>query len=340
MNAQLNLEQSLDIRTLAGMLKMNSLDSFMNVGSLLKGKRIVFTCNDRIRVPIGGWDKSIPRENEIPINLITPVREPTVVSGVDSSCLKIAETGDGTIYAIKCGLVFCLSLEVVLHFRIGPLLLYLTEDSLASTELDSKLVKVVCYDSEMAKRMIRINTERLIQYELSKILRNSLILVDGALKASAFENRQYSLSKIMENCVFHKNSLLGIGKSTKFKILDAVSGKLRSFKEPGLIDVGFIIKGLVRNTFGYNTMVKFAKNTSIMRADIVANGMRDAILSLGRIMANDALPSGYPECLSMAHHISCFSNTEMSSIRAHILKNYDVIELPSHDLRKEFLGLR
>ena len=338
MNAQLNLEQNLDIKTLVSMLKMNSLDSFMKIGGPLNGRDIIFTTNDSVRFPIGGWDKNMSNQNEIPVNKIVPVHESMMVSGVDSTCLKIAETADGSIYAIKCGLVFCLSLDIVLHFRIGPLLLYLTDDSLRSSELDSRLLKVVSYDSEMARRMIRINMERLIQYELSKILHNSVILVDGALKASIFENRQYNLSKITENCLLNRNILIGLAKSTKFKILDKVSIGLRSFNDPGLIDVGFIIKSLVRNSLGYNTMVKFAKNTLIMRADIVASSISDATFSLGKIMGNDPLPSGYPESLSIAHHISSFSSSEISGIKVHLLKKYNVAELPAHNPRQELLG--
>lgn len=338
MNAQLNLEQNLNIKTLVSMLKMTSLESFMNISSPLNGKNIIFTSNDCVRFPIGGWDKNMSKENEIPVNRITPVHEATVVSGLDSSCLKIAETEDGSIYAIKCGLVFCLSLDIVLHFRIGPLLLYLTDDSLRSSKLDSRLLKAVSYDSEMARRMIRINMERLIQYELSEILHNSIILVDGTLKASVFENRHYNLSKITENCILNRNILLGLGKSTKFKILDKVSMGLRSFEDPGLIDVGFIIKSLVRDSLGYNTMVKFAKNTPSMRADIVANSISDAIFSLGKIMGNDPLASGYPESLSMAHHISSFSSSEISGIKVHLLKKYNVVELPAHNPRQELLG--
>jgi hypothetical protein len=338
MNAQLNLAQNLDIKTLVSMLKMNSLDSFMNMGGPLNGRDIIFTTNDSVRFPIGGWDKNMSNQNEIPVKKIVPVHESTMVSGIDSTCLKIAETADGSIYAIKCGLVFCLSLDIVLHFRIGPLLVYLTDDSLRSSELDSRLLKVVSYDSEMARRMIRINMERLIQYELSKILHNSVILVDGALKASIFENRQYNLSKITENCLLNRNILIGLAKSTKFKILDKVSIGLRSFKDPGLIDVGFIIKSLVRNSLGYNTMVKFAKNTLIMRADIVASSISDATFSLGKIMGNDPLPSGYPESLSMAHHISSFSSSEISGIKVHLLKKYNVVELPAQNPRQELLG--
>ncbi|HEX9317977.1 MAG TPA: hypothetical protein VF884_03480 [Nitrososphaeraceae archaeon] len=337
MNAQLNLHQSVDVKDLANMLKITSLESFLNIGELLKGKNIVFTPNDRTRVPINGWKKEY-QDNNFPLRAIAIVSNPTIVTGIDSSCIKIAETEEGTIYAIKCGIVFCISFEIVLHFKIGPLLLYLTEASLSDSELDSRLVKIVSFDSDVARRMIRINTERLIQFELAKILHDSVILVDGILKVSPFENRNYNLKRIIENCVLHNNSIVGIGKSTKFKILDTVSGNLRKLNGPGVLDVSLIVKSLVRNVLGFNTLVKFAENTLMLRADIVEKDIYDVANSLGKILGNDPIPSGYPECLSLAHHISCFSNTEIAGIRGHILRNYDVVELASQDVRTNLLG--
>jgi len=338
MNTQLNLEQNLNIKSLVSLLKINSIDSFMNSDNLAKGRNIIFTSNDNLRFPINGWANNVLEEAEIPVKRILPEYEPTIVSGIDSSCLKIAETQDGSIYAIKCGLVFCMSLDTVMHFTIGPLLLYITDESLKSSELDGRLLKAVSYDSEMARRLIRINMERLIQNKLSKILHNSIILVDGALNSSIFENRQHNLNKIAENCVLNRNVIIGIGKCTKFKILDKVSFGLRSLHDPGLIDVGFIIKSLVRNSLGFNTMVKFAKRAPIMRLDIITSTISDAIFTLGKIIGNDPLPSGYPESLSMAHHISSFSSSEISSIKVHLLKKYNLVELPSHNVRKTLLG--
>jgi hypothetical protein len=338
MNTQLNLEQSLNIKSIVSLLKIDSIDSFKNSDFLLDGRNIIFTSNDDLRSPVDGWYTNTYRETELPVNRILPVHESTIVSGVDSSCLKIAETEDGSLYAIKCGLVFCTSLDIVLHLRIGPLLLYLTNESLRSSELDGRLLKAVSYDTGMASRMIRINMERLIQYRLSKILHNSIILVDGALKTSIFEDRQYNLSKIAENCVLNRNVIMGLGKSTRFKILDKVSFGLKRFNDSGLIDVGFIIKSLVRNTLGFNTMVKFAKDVPVLRADIITSNISDAIFALGKVIGNDPLHSGYPESLSMAHHISSFSSSEITGIKVHLLRNYNVVELPSHNPRKTLLG--
>lgn len=337
MTAQLNLEKGLDSKVLNGISKMTSLGAFIKKTDSLRGKDIIFATDSKARVPINGWGKESLQDNFF-LNPIIPVTRPTIITGIDSSCVKIAETDEGIVYAIKCGVVFCTSHEAVLHFRVGPLLLYLSEESLSGLDIDARVAKVILFDSEAAKRMIRINAERLIQFELSKILNDAIILVDGSLKNSVFENRHYDLSKIIENCVFKNNTLIGIGKTTRFRVLDKISGNLRGFKGPGVVDVSLIIQSLVRSTRGLNTMVKFSEYGLILRADVIETNLRNVVNSLGKIIGNDSTPLGYPECLSMAHHISVFSNSELSCVKGHILKNYHVIELPSHDVRRNLLG--
>src|SRR4249919_3918798 len=117
MNAQLNLQQHMDSKLLGSLLEMSPLDSFLSVGAL-RGKNVVFTSDDKSLVPLGRWKNDIHAFSEVPINPIPVSKEPSIVCGTDSSCIKIAETEDGTLYAIKCGVVFCLSKQVVLHLRI------------------------------------------------------------------------------------------------------------------------------------------------------------------------------------------------------------------------------
>ena len=91
---------------------MSPLDSFLSVGGALRGKNVVFTSDDKSLVPLGRWKNDIHAFSEVPINPIPASKEPSIVCGTDSSCIKIAETEDGTLYAVKCGVVFCLSMQV------------------------------------------------------------------------------------------------------------------------------------------------------------------------------------------------------------------------------------
>ena len=337
MNAQLNT-QDFGLRNMQKILDFSSVDTFIKIENL-RGKKIIFTPDDKFLVPSGGWGSSNPIYDSIVINQIHPSNESCMVAGVDSSCIKIGETEDGILYAAKCGIAISMSSQIVMHFRIGPVIFYLTEGTLQNSDLDRRLVKVLLFDVDTAKRMIRTNIERSVQYELSKILQNSIILVDGSLKSSQYESRYCNYAKVLENCALRSNSLVGLSKCSKLKILDKVSQNLRTFKNPGTMDVSFIIKSMVKNSIGNNTLIKLSSNGLIFRADVVSGFNKDYVATFGILLGNDSAPSGYPECLRLAHHVSCFSTTEVSGLRGHIINNYDVKELYTEDVRRNILGL-
>ena len=96
---------------------------------------------------------------------------------------------------------------------------YLSEDTLRHSEIDHRIAKLVLLDSESAKKLIRIRVERAIQLELSHHFSGSILLVDGSLRSSVFEHRKHTLKKVVENCSLYKNTIVGLSKSTKIRIV-------------------------------------------------------------------------------------------------------------------------
>jgi hypothetical protein len=151
--------------------------------------------------------------------------------------------------------------------------------------------------------------------ELSSHFTKSIILIDGSLKSSLFENKSQGITKVAENCLLNKNSIVGISKNTKIKILDSISSPLTKIHGPAYMDIEMIIKSLIRNTIGNNLLVKFGNNNShVLRADVVTNNGKIEE-TLGRLLGNDSIAGGYPETLRLAHHISTFTSTEISCLR-------------------------
>jgi hypothetical protein len=308
------------------------------LSSFLKGRQIIFGSGESKLVPIQGWTSNNKNVNA-PVMTIHPVKEETTVLGVDSSSIQIAETEEGAIYAVKSGIATAILGKILAHFKMGPMLFYLSEDTLKHSELDHRIIKLVLLDSESAKRLIRIRVERAIQLELSHHFSGSILLVDGSLRSSVFEHRMHTLKKVVEDCSLYKNTIVGLSKSTKIRILDKISHPLTKIKGPGFMDVDLIIKSLTRNTIGDSLLVKFGSSytSPILRADISTSD-RDRDRSLGKILGNDSIARGYPETLQLAHHISTFTTTEISCLKSHIVNKYDVIELVPEDIRKKLLG--
>ncbi|MDQ3807773.1 MAG: DNA double-strand break repair nuclease NurA [Thermoproteota archaeon] len=303
---------------------------------VLKGKKNVFCYDDKKMMPVDGWGMRSNPYSTTTITTIRPIKENALVAAIDSSSIKLAETEDGSLYGIKCGLATAYAGHTLMHFKIGPGLFYLSEKTVHESELEERLSRLVLLDDDLAKRLIRVRVERAVQKEIASNFTNSIILVDGSLKASIFEERDCRISKISESSVLRKNMLVGISKSTKLKALDRAAAPLAKVPGPAYIEVEDIIKSLIRNTIGSNLMVKLEKGTSspILRADIVG----DVRQSLGILLGNDVVAGGYPETLRLAHHISTFTSTEVTCLRSHILNNYDVIELAAEDIRRTLLG--
>jgi hypothetical protein len=302
---------------------------------VLKGKKIVFCYDDKKMMPVDGWGMRSDPYNTTTVTTIRPIKENALVAAIDSSSIKLAETEDGSLYAIKCGVATAYASHTLMHFKIGPVLFYLSEKTVHESELEERLSRLVLLDDDLAKRLIRVRVERAVQKEIASHFTNSIILVDGSLKASIFEERDRSIRKISESSVLRKNMLVGISKSTRLKALDRAAAPLTKVPEPAYIEVDDIIKSLIRNTIGSNLMVKLEKGSSpILRADIVG----DTSQSLGMLLGNDVVAGGYPETLRLAHHISTFTSTEVTCLRSHILNNYDVTELAAEDIRRTLLG--
>jgi hypothetical protein len=300
----------------------------------LKGKKIVFSCDDKKMMPVDGWGmRSNPYTATI-VNTIRPIKENALVAAIDSSSVKLAETEEGSLYGIKCGIATAYAGRALMHFKIGPVLFYLSESTIQDSELEERLSRLVLLDDDFAKRLVRVRAERAVQKELASHFTNSIILVDGSLRASVFEDRERSLGKIAESCVLRKNMMIGISKGTKLKVLDRVASPLTKVPGPAYIEVDMIIKSLIRNTVGSNSMVKLEKSGPVLRADIVG----DRTESLGMLLGNDPVAGGYPETLRLAHYISTFTSTEMTCLRSHVLNSYDVTELAAEDIRRTLLG--
>jgi hypothetical protein len=340
MHTQINLVQdSLKWKRLEDLLEPSVGQCLsLNLTNFLSGRHIIFSNGESRLVPIQGWACK-NKHSCTALTAIQPLKEETTIVAIDSSSIQVAETEEGILYAVKSGIAIATQGQTQAHFKIGPILFYLSEDTLKHSELDHRITKLILFDNESAKRLIRVKVERAIQLELSRHFTGAILLVDGSLRSSIFEHRSHMLKKIVENCALYKNTVAGISKSTKLRTLDKISLPLTKIEGPGYIDVNLIIKSLVRSTIGDSLLVKFGNSytSPILRLDIVtADGNKD--MSLGKILGNDSIARGYPESLQLAHHISTFTGTEVSCLKSHVLNKYDVVEIASEDIRKKLLG--
>lgn len=310
----------------------------LGINKLRKGQRVLFEVDGN---GIQSLDRRPNRYNPYctsPITIIKPIRTMTSIYAIDSSSVRLGETDDGSIYAVKCGIAMASNCHALHHYKIGPIIFYVNDDTVRESELDHKLANIVLSDHESAKRLTRVRTERSIQYELSRIVNNSIILVDGSLKASPLESSQQNIKKIVEYCCTNKNSLIAITKKTNLSIIKSTYSFLTECRSPAYMELDLHMKGLIGDPIGNNMLVKFGENDSpILRVDIV-DPEKTIDIAFGKLLGNDSLSLGYPESLRLAHHISTFNPTEIECLKGHLLSEYRLQVVPPDDIRSTLLG--
>lgn len=297
----------------------------------LIGKQVLFSSDEKEYSPLEGWEPKNYFQN---INTIKVIDETTTVAAIDSSSAFIGETAEGMIYSAKCGLALACRGKPVMHFKIGPILFYINDDIAGSSTIDEKLWKFVLFDTATAKRMIRVRIERIMQNEMCRLLTNAIILVDGSLKRSVFEDGQNAFNNILRNCEVNANQLVGISKTTRLKVLDQLAPSLMRNGDACYIDVSSIVKSLVSNAMGISLLAKLSDDGLVLRIDV----LNDPSESLGRLVANDAIANGYPETLRLAHHVSIFTRTDVTCLKGFILSRFGAKEMMCEDVRRTLLG--
>ncbi|MEM3404022.1 MAG: DNA double-strand break repair nuclease NurA [Nitrososphaeria archaeon] len=284
-------------------------------------------------------------EMPMPLNIevFDQVEEACDIISIDSSCISIGETEDGTVYAVKSGVSVYNSSKPKSFHIYGPYLVYLDEQVIRQIYRDNpfkeKLVKLVTLDNEYAKDLVRVIIEREVQRYMATKFENSIILVDGSLKPSLFEVEGCSLSEVMDISKERGNTFLGVSKRSKFKLIKKILTHLELLNyAPVKVDVHHILDNLVTKLEGHIFVVKFKRHGYAFRVDVPYDSLLHVDVLLGKVLWNDGFKHGYPESLIMAHSVSIFNAVEQVSIKSALARSLNIVQIPTRKLRRSILG--
>lgn len=301
----------------------------------MEGKKVVFLKGDREVQPYLGWGDGGGMLKFRQLKLEGRAR---TLAAIDSSTVPIAETNEGCVYSVKAGLVLSRDGELS-YLRFGPYLSYIgeanIEEAVEGMRREGRLARLVLISKEMAQRMLRIRVERILAFELSRNLKDSVILLDGSLRPSIFDHREEGLERILEECGKNGNSLAGLSKTTRLKLLGRLSSSLYHVEPPVYIDIGdYIYVGDgVRSL-----LTRFSRDGLALRLDVAEHKLGKCEEVMADIMRNDCMVRGYPSSLRIAHHLSLFTNHELIGIESFLIKEYSMRELVGNDVRSFLLG--
>ncbi|MHB8567812.1 MAG: DNA double-strand break repair nuclease NurA [Nitrososphaerales archaeon] len=268
-------------------------------------------------------------------------RERLIVA-VDSSCVLIGETEDGAIYAGRVSIVYGSKSKAIRYCRAGPIIFYLDSKAIQADlglYVSAKVTRLIMNDRTLAERFIRLRLERVAQIEASKLWSDSIILVDGALKSSILEPKGLSLKELERTAEDNFNQILGISKATSIRFISRTASVLQSSNRSSVyLDITEGIRALIPSIESRVLLAKFSNNCPVFRVDSSYKNAEDESQIFSDLKYNDLLFRGYPETLRLAHHLSVFDASTVSSVRGYLSSKYGVVQIPSDDLRAMILG--
>jgi len=342
MNNQLNIVPQIetvstslfDIESLAGNHEA-SLSS-------LSGMKVFFRSDfGKEVIPLQNLE-SIPGECPYQIRSFSAESRERQIVAIDSSCVLVGETEHGAIFAARVATVSARNSKISRYYRAGPFIFYMTMKYLSEQLrplLPQKALRAIASDNSLAERFIRIKLERSAQILSARINSDSIIIVDGSLKSSSLEPRDLGLNELEEAAEGNGNQILGIGKSSTLRVVSSAANLLQNTgQSETFFDITDAVRLFFSSTEARILVARFSPNSAVFRVDASRRNSEADEQVLSDLKRNDLFFRGYPESLRLAHHLSVFDSSTISSIRSFLSRKYGLVHVPSDDLRATILG--
>jgi NurA domain len=322
--------------------------SFSTLGNnleTLEGKRVFFrTDYSRESIPLQSLSsRQVTSHSSFCLRGFGENPKERTIASIDSSCVLVGETDEGSIYAGRVATVFARGGTIQGYWRAGPVIVYLNTSTAKSTlggNINKKILDLILFDRAVAERFVRIHLERRAQIQAAYSLSNAVIIVDGALRQSVLEQRESTLERLQEACEENFNELIGVSKSSSLRLItNAVANLQANPNSQVFVDLTESIKKHLPNYVSNRiVLAKFSPNSSVFRVDFSFSNREGESQILSDLKHNDSFFRGYPETLRLAHHLCVLDFSTISSVRTYLARKYEMIQVPSDDLRATILG--
>jgi hypothetical protein len=341
MNNQLSLVPRKD--SIQQLFNMEALSENLNQSLTdLTGKKVYFRSDfSKEVIPLQNIETDSRHPPYNVCNFSQSPRERQIIA-IDSSCVLVGETEDGSIFAGRVAIVSSSRKRSLTHCRAGPFIFYINQKSLSvesKSGLSAKVIRAILSDTTIAERFIRTKLERSAQLQVARSNSDALVLVDGSLRSSILETEPFSLRELERTTEENFNQLVGISKSSSLRFVCNAASLLQAVGKGGTyFDISETMRIFILNLQNRVLVSKFSQNSQVFRVDMSRANAEEDPQVLADLKYNDVFFRGYPETLRLAHHLSVFDSFTVSSIRSFLSKKFGLIPVATDDLRAMILG--
>jgi len=278
---------------------------------------------------------------------LEPIPDGTPVVAIDASSIKVGETRNGAICAVRGAVVWnergkyrCL--------RIGPFPFHITRENrrkilgfigqFSPSIFNSNMTFLIEAQSQLCNAL-----ERWIQMAISSSTSNSIILFDGTLSTRPFNGNADILAQILRKARGNSNAVVSFSKFSTIKFLGKkITDLIAKQKEPCLLEINESMLSISSKTMrllGKIYAGKLCGKGYAFRIDVDRMLPKEMqVIVIQRILGNDLAFQGYPETLRLAHIFSTFTASDVIGIQRFLTRKYGLKIVNWPNFRKVLFG--
>jgi NurA domain len=279
--------------------------------------------------------------------LLVPKSKETLIAAVDTSTIKIGETGTGIIIAVRGANVWKQN-HTYRYTRLGPFIFHITEDN--KKEVYKSLERSYFntqYESnhQNAPNLLQMPTrlasllERWLQAMIAKTATNGLLLFDGSLMSGTADSPVQRMREILTTARRHNNMTFAFSKATSLRSNGyLITDLLPDGDPPYLLETTglrfkppFVLLGDVY-------VARLNKANLSFRLDIDREiPAENRLEAVERLIGNDVFQS-YPETLRLSHILCTFTANEVLAIQHFITREHGIRIVNRPDMHRLLFG--
>lgn len=279
---------------------------------------------------------------------LEPIEDDVKVAAVDVSSIKIGETDNGAIYAIRGAVAWKLH-ENYFYIRCGPLTYHLTPQTRPSIsrmlgfQNTANQSFSTTLDIHILVRLRNI-LERWMQKFICSTFRDSIVLFDGSLTAGTPDIPVSQLKVILDAAKENGNIVLAFSKKTKLCFEGhRITDLAEKMHPPSLLNVDHLVSKQFTapqiHLLGRIYVSKLAQHGFVFRMDADREVPEECcFLAVRRLIGSDLVENGYPETLRLAHVLSTFTANEIIGIQGFMAGTYCAQIAHKPSLRRTLFG--
>jgi len=285
---------------------------------------------------------------------LQPKPDQTPVIAVDVASIRLGETDNGILLALRAATVWKQRGTAYRYLRFGPFPIHITDQNQhdiltlfhernpAQSPQRNSLYHSLSSMPDLNQTQTRITAllERWLQTQIATQTRNSIILLDGNLTTTTTDQNATTITQLLQTARNNHNTILALTKITRLRLNGHnITNLLQPDPKPCLLQLDNYQPSSNIRQLGAIYVAKLNHSPYAFRLDTDADlPSQQAVEAVEHLIGNDLITDGYPETLRLAHIHATFTANEVIGIQRFLAQAYGIKIAQRPNIRRLLFG--